>query len=140
MAFMLWFNYLKFREMKILSLKRPLGAVMRLPEIPGVWLVLGLLVLLWPLAQGIVRSSDELAGGVDPNIYLYMMLSVMCFLGLLGMCWWLLACFWAAFGLPAVNGLVVHFKAMELWQQLSFYFVSFALLLLAAVGCLIAIC
>lgn len=112
----------------------------KLPALPEVWFFLGLLLLLWPLAQSMVQMNGEMVGIIDPNIYLLMMLSLMNFLGLLGLCWCLLNWCWSALNLTPLSRLVVHFKTMEVWQQLSFYFASFALLLLVAVGCLIAIC
>ena len=42
-------------------------------------LVLGLLLLLWPLAQRIAMWSDPTIGFIDPNIWLLLLLSLMFF-------------------------------------------------------------
>lgn len=102
-------------------------------------LLLGLLLLLWPIAQRLVMQSDPTIGFVDPNIWLLLLLSLITFLGMTGLCWWLLQQFWTSMGLPGPGNMVLHFKALSLWQQLGFYWASFGLLLLAAVGVLSAI-
>ncbi|MBB5438152.1 hypothetical protein HDC92_001827 [Pedobacter sp. AK017] len=103
------------------------------------YVLLGLL-LLWPLLQHWLMRSDPTVGYVDPNIWLLVLLSLICFLIVTGLCWWLLQRFWMSLGLPTLGNMVVQFKKMESWRQLGFYFASFCLLLLAAVGCLSAIC
>ncbi|MNY70658.1 hypothetical protein D3C86_2088380 [compost metagenome] len=47
--------------------------------------------------------------------------------------------FWISMGLPALGNMVSQYKELTVWQQLGFYWASFALLLLAAVGVLSAI-
>ncbi|MOA37162.1 hypothetical protein D3C78_1587350 [compost metagenome] len=56
-----------------------------------------------------------------------------------GLCWWLLHRFWLSLGLPDTGSMVSQFKALESWQQLSFLWASFALLLLTMLGVLSAI-
>lgn len=102
--------------------------------------VLVFLVMVWFFVPGFLNRYDAQAGFIDQNILLLMVLSVICFLGLLGLCWWLLDRFWRGIGLPGVGLMVLQFKDLELWMQLGFYLCSFALLLLAAVGCMMAIC
>lgn len=104
------------------------------------YLLLGLLMLLWPFLQRMVRGSDPAIGFIDPNIWLLILLSLICFLVVIGLCWWLLHGFWISLGLPLLGDMVLQFKKMESWQQLRFYWLSFVLLVLAAVGCLNAIC
>ncbi|WP_133576077.1 hypothetical protein [Pedobacter metabolipauper] len=103
----------------------------------------GLLVagfLSWHLLQRFIQHSDLTAGYVDPNIWLLILLSIITFLGSVGLCWWLLRRFWMVMALPALEIMVLRFKDMKLWHQLGFFWLSFALLLLALVMCLAAIC
>ncbi|WEK21635.1 MAG: hypothetical protein P0Y49_10855 [Candidatus Pedobacter colombiensis] len=103
------------------------------------YLLFGLCLLLWPLLQWLVMSSDPTIGFIDPNIWLLILLSLISFLMVIGLCWWLLQRFWMRLGLPLLSDMVLQFKKLELWQQLGFYWASFALLLLAAIGVLTAI-
>ena len=99
-----------------------------------------LLLLLW-LAGTTAFQNDPMAAPMDTrNLYLLIVLSLLCFLGLLGLCWWLLEMFWSRLRLPNIYRLIIHFKTLPPWLQLGFAWASFALLLLAAIGCLIAIC
>lgn len=104
------------------------------------YLLLGLLVLLWPLLQRVVNGADPVIGFIDPNIWLLILLSLICFLVVTGLCWWLVQNFWMSLGLSLSGDMVLQFKKMESWQQLGFYWLSFVSLALAAVGCLNAIC
>jgi len=123
--------------MKTIGLNKPVDPGM---EILKVVLLFVILVLLWPLVQRMVQHIDETAGYVDPSIWIVIMLAMICFMGMIGLSWWLLKRFWMALGLPSLGGMVLQFNELLLWQQLGFYFASFALLLLAGVGCLAAIC
>lgn len=123
--------------MKSLSLKRPADSGLEILKVVMLFVVLA---LLWPLAQDIVLSIDPTSGYVDRSILILVLLALICFLGMIGLCWWLLKRFWVALGLPELGGMVLQFNELLLWQQLGFYFASFALLLLAGIGCLIAIC
>ena len=102
-------------------------------------LLFGLLLLLWPFFQRMMMWSDPTIGFVDPNIWLLLLMSLITFLGITGLCWWLLQQFWTSMGLPGPGIMVLQFKALSLWEQLRFYLASFALLLLAAVGVVSAI-
>jgi len=97
------------------------------------------LVLAWPMVQKMVSRWDVTAGYVDPGILVLVVLALICFLGMVFLSWWLLQRFWLVFGLPALGGMVLRFNELELWVQLGFYWLSYALLLLAGVGCLIAV-
>ena len=123
--------------MKILNL---ITAPIKGFKIPEVISLLIFLALLWPIAARLVEDGDATAGYINRSIWLMILLSIICFLTLAALCAWLFQNVWTELGLPSINGLVVHFKSMELWQQLGFAWASFALLLLAAVGCLMAIC
>ena len=109
-------------------------------EIWKVAMLFMILMVSWPLIQGLVQHLDLTAGYVDPSILVLVVLSLICFLGMIGLSWWLVKRFWMALGLPCLGGMVLQFNELFLWQQLGFYFASFALLLLAGVGCLAAIC
>ena len=103
------------------------------------YLLFGVLLLTWPLLQGLIMSTDPMMGFIDPNIWLLILMSLICFLAVTGLSWWLLQIFWMGLGLPLLTEMVLSFKKIPIWQQLGFYWASFALLLLAAVGVLTAI-
>lgn len=105
---------------------------------PGLLLTLAL-IILWPLTQYLVVNNDPTIGQIDPNIWLLLLFSLICFLLLLGITWWLLGQIWAKLGLPVLNDMVSQFNNLQLWQQLGFYWASLCLLLLVAVGVLNAI-
>ena len=98
-----------------------------------------ILVLLWPLVQHVILSNDVTAGYVDPSILVLIVLALICFVGMLIMSWYLLRWFWIAMGLPGLGIMVLRFNEMELWVQLGFYFACYGLLVLAGVGCLMAV-
>ena len=101
--------------------------------------LLGLMILIWPMLQRFVMGSDSTIGYIDPNIWLLILLSLICFLMVTGLSWWLLQQFWMNLGLPSTGDMVLQFKHLSLWHQLKLYLLCFALLLLAAVGVLTAI-
>ena len=111
------------REKQIIELLKPL-------------LVLIILVLSWPLIQMLLISNDQTTGYVDPSIIILIVLSLMCFIGMVGLCGWLFKKAIKSIGLPIIDNMVSQFNTMEIWQQVSFYYASYALLLLAGVGCL----
>nr|WP_068893084.1 hypothetical protein [Pedobacter panaciterrae] len=100
-----------------------------------------IMVLLWPFAQQMVFSFDETAGYIDPgNMVLLVLMSLITFVVIVVLSGWILKRFLAAQNLPGVGIMVLQFKKLELWQQLGFYWASFALLLLAAAMSVMAIC
>ncbi|MBB5437714.1 hypothetical protein HDC92_001388 [Pedobacter sp. AK017] len=101
--------------------------------------LVGVLLLLWLLLQQLLVHADPTAGYIHPNIWLLILLSLICFTTILGLCWWLLQQFWIKLGLPLLGNMVEQFKKMESWQQLGFYWASLGLLLWAAVGVLAAV-
>ncbi|WP_276091047.1 hypothetical protein [Pedobacter sp. JY14-1] len=121
-------------------LNETVGLSGRRRETHVLFLFFGLLALLWPVAQRSVQLFDPLSGGIDPNIWLLILLSLITFLLLAGVVWWLLKRCWTAIGLPQTEVLMIQFKKLELWQQLGFYLGSFAWLLFVAALCLLAIC
>lgn len=98
------------------------------------------LLLLWPFGQQLMMSIDVNAGYIDPGIWLLLLLSVIAFLMMVGISFWLLQCLWKGLGLPNIDIMVLQVKKMELWQQLGLLWAFFVSLLFAGVGCLIAIC
>lgn len=100
-----------------------------------------IMLLLWPFAQQMVFSFDETAGYIDPgNIVLLVLISLITFIVIVILSGWLLCRFLAALNLPGIGIMVLQFRKLELWQQLRFYWASFALLLLAAAMSVMAIC
>ncbi|MGY0036429.1 hypothetical protein [Pedobacter sp. NJ-S-72] len=98
------------------------------------------LIFMWCLAPPWLRIFDETAGNIDQSIWLLVLLSLISFLLVAGLCWWLLQRVWQIIGLPLLSDMVSQFKTLTSWQQLSFYWASFVSLLLAASVCLTAIC
>ena len=97
-------------------------------------LLTGLILLIWPLLQRLVLWSDPTIGFVDPNIWLLLLFSLISFVVVLVLSWWLLKSGWQLLKLPAISQVVSQFKTLASWQQLSFFLASFALLLLVALG------
>ncbi len=127
--------------------------VVRLPDttikqnksVPGknrwqlIWLLL-ILLSIWSLAPFALHKIDQTAAGIDQTIWLLIILSLIAFLLVTALCWWLLERFWLMAGLPQFSTLVSQFYTLSPWQQLVFYLSSFALLLVAASVCLAGIC
>lgn len=127
--------------------------IIKLPDIPKVppvfiprlrgiqpEILMIILLLIWLFGPVVLQRLDQAAGNIDQSIWLLVVLSLISFLLILGICWRLLQHYWTKAGLPAFNQMVLQFNTLLLWQQLSFYWASFALLLLAAIVCLAAIC
>lgn len=130
--------------MNILKTSRYLPKQQSFPEVEKTGnylpvLLLGFLLILWPFVQRMVMGTDPTIGFIDPNIWLLILLSLISFLLFLGLSWWLLKVFWQAMDLPTIPHLVSQFKTLESWQQLSFFWASFALLLLTILGLVSAI-
>ena len=106
---------------------------------PPLLLFAGLLVL-WTTASKWLHHIDGTAAGVDQSIWLLVILSMIVFLLLTALCWWLVHCFWIVAGLPPLSNMVSQFHTLKLCQQLGFYWACFAALLLAASLCLGGIC
>lgn len=98
-----------------------------------------ILVLMWPMVQQQLFRFDATVGYVDPSIMVLVVISLICFLLVLGLCWWLLQRFLLVFGLPGFGSLVLRFNELKVCVQLGFYFGVYALLLLAGVGCFVAV-
>ena len=95
-----------------------------------------LLLLAW--FAGPLLAGDDRALVTD-GLWQLVLLSLITFLMIVGLSWWLLLRFWSGLGLPGLDHMVGHFKQMKSWYQIGFYLGCFALLLLAASLCLIAV-
>ncbi|MBB5441288.1 hypothetical protein HDC92_004995 [Pedobacter sp. AK017] len=96
------------------------------------------LMLLWSVITN-VFSSAEMSAGINQSVPLMVVLSLITFLLLLELSWWLLNRLWQRVGLPGIESMVLHYKEMELWQQIAFFWASFALCVLVGLGCLAAV-
>jgi hypothetical protein len=99
-----------------------------------------LLLMTWFFVPPILQGGDQTIGIVDQSMWVLLILSMISFLMVCGICWWLVKHFWLLLGLPELLLMVSQFKTLDLWQQLSFFLASFVSLLLVATGCLVAIC
>ena len=97
------------------------------------------LLLLWYFMPGLLQKIDVTVGSIDPSVWLLILLSFICFFAVTALSWWLLKQFWLIMGLPSFKLMISQYNTLQLWQQLTFYWVSFGLVLLAALGCLGAI-
>ncbi|MBB2149916.1 hypothetical protein [Pedobacter gandavensis] len=111
--------------------------VFRWEEPAGVFI---LLMILWTFGPIVLRGMDDTTGSIDQSIWLLVLLSLISFLLIIGLSWWILNRFWAAIALPPISLMVSQFNTLLLWQQVRFFLASFGLLLLVATGCLIAVC
>ncbi|WP_449440011.1 hypothetical protein [Pedobacter steynii] len=129
---------LKFKMMNVLNLTTSSRSIYEALKIA---LLLTILALLWPFAQQMVFNSDETAGYIDPGSMVQLLLmSLITFIVIVVLSGWLLKRFLAAQNLPGMGIMVLQFRKLELWQQLGFYWASFALLLLAAAMSVMAVC
>ncbi|RZK80549.1 MAG: hypothetical protein EOO92_07465 [Pedobacter sp.] len=123
--------------MRLLNLLRPAEGMAK----KGIekYVVMLIMAMVWFTAQRLVQFGDNTAAVIDQSIWMLILLSIISFLMVMGISWWLFNRFLFNMGLPAVGHLVLQFKDLQLWQQLGFYYASFALLVLAGVGALSAI-
>jgi hypothetical protein len=101
-----------------------------------------ILVLLagWKIIQESNFNTDLSMGYIDPSIWLLILTGMICFLLMIGLSAWVLLRLWAIVGLPAPHKIILQFNYLESCQKLKFLLAAYALLLLAGVGCLVAIC
>ncbi|GGH03114.1 hypothetical protein GCM10007422_17910 [Pedobacter zeae] len=98
-----------------------------------------ILILGWLTLPNILTTIEPTAALLDAGIWQLILLSLLCYVALLQMTWWLLYRFWLALGLLNLTDMVLQFKQLSSWQQLGFFWASFALLFLAGIACLAAI-
>ncbi|MFC5283243.1 hypothetical protein [Pedobacter alpinus] len=87
-----------------------------------------------------IYHFDPTAALPDAGIWTLIALSILVYLILLLLSAYLFKLKMKWLGLPTYHTMVSQFNTLTLWQQYVIYWASFALLLLAAIGCLIAIC
>jgi hypothetical protein len=97
------------------------------------------LLVTWVLGPHVLNYYDPTARSIDQSIWLLIVLALICFMLLLSLCWWIFKNVWKAIGLPSLHMMVSQFNMLSAWQQLSFFWASFALVLLAALGSLSAV-
>ncbi|MCX2483749.1 hypothetical protein [Pedobacter sp. MR2016-24] len=102
-------------------------------------ILLGILLLLWWRLPAMLQNADGTTGSIDQSIWILIILALISFLLVTALCWWLLQYSWQSLGLPEIQTMVSQFNTLALWQQLSFFWASLALLLGAAVCSLNAI-
>ncbi|WP_343522003.1 hypothetical protein [Pedobacter sp.] len=98
-----------------------------------------ILILGWLTLPNILTTIEPTAALLDAGIWQLILLSLLCYVALLQMTWWLLYRFWLALGLLNLTDMVLQFKQLSSWQKLGFFWASFALLFLAGIACLAAI-
>lgn len=98
-----------------------------------------IILLLWLTLPHLIRHFEPTAALLDTGIWQLIVLSLICFTSILTGSWWLLQKTWQRIGLPDLSNMVSQFKNLALWQQLAFYWASFALLLLAGIACIAAV-
>lgn len=123
--------------MKILLLK---GSRLLYSPSALTFMQIAVLVLLWWALPKFLHNLDPFAALVDPGIWQLVLLGLISFIGVCLLCWYILVKFWQKMGLPAIGHMVSQFKNLSLCIQFAFYWASFALLMLVATGCLMAIC
>jgi len=95
---------------------------------------------LWIAMQQVNWNTDLTMGYVDPSIWMLILIALGCFLLIIGLSAWIMLRLWTVVGLPAPQKIISQFNYLESCQKLKFLFAAYALLLLAGVGCLVAIC
>jgi len=121
------------------TLKLALTALLPKKQILEKLMLAVILVLGWHTLPNVLRTVEPTAALLDAGIWQLILLALLCYAALLQLSWWLLQRFWQSLGLYKLTDMVSLFKQLTSWQQLSFFWASFALLLLAAIACLAAI-
>jgi hypothetical protein len=124
--------------MKELIMNRATYVLNLLNEIKKEHRLMIVLMLLWSIVTNLF-SSPEFSAGINQSVPIMIVISLITFLILLCISYWLLERFWQRVGLPGIGSMVLQYKKMQAWQKLGFYWLSFALLLLTGVMCLAAI-
>jgi hypothetical protein len=103
-------------------------------------LLFSVLLFIWFFTAMRLHKIDPTSSLIDQGIWLMVILSLISFLLILALCWWLLQHFWLIMGLPGLSSIFSNFNTLSSWQQLGFSWASFFMLLLAASECLKALC
>ena len=121
------------------TLKLALTALMPKRQILEKLMLATILVLGWLTLPNLLRTFEPTAALLDAGIWQLLLLGLLCYVALLQISWWLLYRFWLGLGLLNLTDMVLRFKQLTSWQQLRFFWASFALLFLAGIACLAAI-
>lgn len=97
------------------------------------------LILIWITLPKLLVLWQPTVGLLDSGIWQLLLFSIIAFIGMLTLCWWLLHHYWQSLQLPELSNMVLQFKTLTSWQQISFYWASFALLFLGGLLSLAAI-
>jgi len=97
------------------------------------------LLIAWSTMPQWLEMETE-AGSINGSIWLLIVISLITFLIVCALSFWLIQQFWSRLGLPQIEHMVSQFNTLTSWQQLSLFSLYFVSVLLAALGCLIAIC
>src|SRR6476469_2710527 len=88
-----------------------------------------ILFLILIFSPGWIHRLAPTAAWIDQGVWSLVFLSILAFLILLSISYWLVKRCWAALGLPSLFFMVSQFKFLSLWQQFVLYWLSFALVL-----------
>jgi len=109
-------------------------------EITKIILMVLAIGFLWKIMQQANWSNDLTMGYIDPSIWLLILIGLLCFVVMVALSAWIFIRLWTIIGLPNPHKIISQFNYLESCQKLKFLFAAYALLLLAGVGCLVAIC
>jgi len=73
-------------------------------------LLLIMLLVTWMIYPLWFHSNDPTAGYIEQNTWLLLVLSLITFLLVTQLCWWLLKQFWTMAGLPDIKKLILKFN------------------------------
>nr|WP_294899567.1 hypothetical protein [uncultured Pedobacter sp.] len=104
------------------------------------WLILLILFLVYRSLPLWIYRLDPTAALPDAGVGALVLLSILVFFLLLILSAYLFKITIKWLSLPAFSWMVSQFNTLTLWQQYVLYWASFALLLLAGIGCLSALC
>ena len=102
--------------MKELIMNRATYVLNLLNEIKKEHRLMIVLMLLWSAVTNLF-SSPEFSAGINQSVPIMIVISLITFLILLYLSWWLLERLWERIGLPGIGNMVLHFKKIRIWQQ-----------------------
>ena len=112
----------------------------RYRELFKLTLLVALLYAVWRILNSTSWNADLTMGYVDPSIWVLVLISLICFIVMIGLSAWIMLRLWNFVGLPAPQKIISQFNYLESCQKLTFLLAAYSLLLFAGVGCLMAIC
>jgi len=121
------------------TLKLALTAILPARQILEKLMLATILILGWLTLPDLLKTFEPTAALLDAGIWQLLLLGLLYYVALLQISWWLLYRFWLGLGLLNLTDMVLKFKQLTSWQQLRFFWASFALLFLAGIACIAAI-